>query len=94
MATAGAGTASAPEAGDEPAGRRVGELERDAVAARAVADQGDELGALAADAVALQQLEPRAAAPLGGRDARALRGELGAAARRSPARIRRARPRP
>src|SRR5215207_10066177 len=77
-AMAGAGTSSALQAGDQPARRRVRQLKADAVAACTVADQGEEDGAFAADAVGLQQLEPRAAAPFGGWDARAVAAQLGA----------------
>src|SRR4051812_2212775 len=77
-ATAGAGTTSALQPGDQPARRRVRQLQVRAVAAFAVIDQGDQMGPFAADAVALQQLEPRAAAPLGGGDAGPCAGELGA----------------
>src|SRR3954471_6234238 len=71
-AIAGAGTTSALQAGDQPARRRVGQPHADAVAARAVADQGEQLGALAADAVALHQHKPPPATTLGRRHMRAV----------------------
>src|SRR4051812_20756120 len=77
-ATAGAGTRAALQAGDQPAPRRVGQFQADAVAAFAVADQNQEVGPFAADAVALQQLNPCAPATLGRRDTRARTGELSA----------------
>src|SRR4051812_30297300 len=76
-ATAGAGTTSALQAGDQPARRRVSQLQADAVAAFAVADQGEEVGPFAADAVALQQLNPCGPPALGRRDPRVRTGELG-----------------
>ena len=97
-ATAGAGTRSALQAGDEPAGRRVGELQAHGVAALAVVDQGDEVGALAADAVGLQQLEPwrgdgarRRGLAVASRSSSARSSGVAARMRRAPARGRRCR---
>src|SRR4051794_36836437 len=75
-ATAGTGTASVPEAGDQPAGRRVGQLQAHAVAALVVADEGDEVGTLAADTVALQQLDHSMPAPLRRRNPRTRADQL------------------
>src|SRR4051812_47728311 len=78
IAAAGAAIALVLQGADEPARRGLGELEADGVAAGAVADQGDELGALLADAVALQQLELRVPAVFAAGDAGGSAGELGA----------------